>query len=84
MGIRYIGRAFREQHHIGLRALARGTGLQNHTLIDLEQNRRYASTETVERIVVFFRQQGIECDLGDFLVYEEPTQETNGAQEPHG
>src|SRR4051794_20946667 len=80
MGIRYIGRDFRTRHGIGLRELARGTGMQNRTVIDLEYNRRPVSTETVERIVAYFRQRGVTCELGDLLVYEDPPHEEPDGQ----
>lgn len=81
MGIRYIGRAFRTQHGVGLRELARGTGMQNRTLIDLEYNRGSVLTETIERIVTYFRQRGIPCELGDLLIYEDAQEEPNGQRD---
>ena len=45
---------------------------------DLEQGGRAPNVATVERVVAVFRQHGIECDVGDFLVYEEPAPETDG------
>jgi DNA-binding XRE family transcriptional regulator len=83
MAIRYIGRAFRIKHGINQKELAAGAGVRAATLVDLEHERRAPNVATVERIVGFFRQQGIDCTLADFLVYEDPTQETNGAQGPH-
>ena len=55
--------------------------MQNRTLIDLEYNRRHVSTETVERIVAYFRQRGIDCTLDDLLVYEDTQEQPDGRRD---
>lgn len=77
MKLRYKGQAFREQHRVGLRALGRGANIRAARLVALEKGRSVADIEDLERIIAFFRQQGVPCRMED-LVEEVEDEEQHG------
>ena len=83
MSIRYIGRAFREQHHITQRALAQGARVRAATLVDLEHGRRAPNLATVERIAAYFHTRGLPCALTDLLILDNtpPAEDADGRRD---
>jgi len=75
--LRYIGRAFRERHGVGLRELSRGAGIRAATLVALEHERSPIDTADLARIIEYFRLWGIECKVDD-LVVEVQEEEADG------
>lgn len=67
MKLRYTGQTFREQHKVGLRALGRGAGIRAARLVALEHGQSVADIKDLERIIAFFRQQGIACRMEDLV-----------------
>jgi hypothetical protein len=66
--LRYIGRAFRERHGVGLRELGRGAGIRAATLVALEHGRSPIDTDDLGRIIDYFRARDIACRLEDLVV----------------
>jgi DNA-binding Xre family transcriptional regulator len=71
MTVRYIGRAFRLQHKVKLRELARATGLRPATLSELETGKtKSVDFATLNRIVEYFLSHNIPCSMSDLLAHE--------------
>ncbi len=84
MTVRSRVRQLREQHKVGLRELARGTGLRPATLSELERNLTSSiDRATLARICGFFVARGIACTVGDLLIYE-PTDPGDNAGNNEG
>jgi hypothetical protein len=67
MKLRYKGKEFREHHAIGLRELGRGAGIRAARLVALEKGRSVVDIADLERMIAFFRQQGIACSMEDLV-----------------
>ncbi len=80
MALVYNGKAFRKRYNVTQAELALGAGLREATLVDIEHGKHAPHPDTVARIIAFFRARGIECEVGDLLVYQDPPSQ----EELHG
>ena len=75
MVVRFRLRAYRTGK-VGLRALARATGIAASTLSHLERNQTVRlELDTLDRIITYFRAHGYTCEVSDLLAYHESDEE---------
>jgi len=63
-------RKLRTDNNIKLKEIAAATGIESATISRLENNKTSgADFTTLDKIIGFFQERGIDCNIGDILTY---------------